>query len=110
MIAQVSGVIAGTIDQCRFSTAQERSAYQVHARGRNDPTIMADHSFAIENRQLKPGIIGTVAGGPDDRLDLSAGKVQSERRGLLDMCGRQAVWRLGPVVKAVRARPLVDEV
>src|SRR6516165_7295022 len=110
VIAQVSGVIAGTIDQCRFSTAQERSAYQIHASGRNDPTIMTDHSFTIENRQLEPGIIGTVAGGPDDCLNLSAGEVQTERRSFLYMGGRQPVGRLGRVVQTVRVRPLVDEV
>src|ERR1700745_1139759 len=110
MIAQVSRVIAGTIDQCRFSTAQKRSAYQIHARGRNDPTIMTNHSFAIEDWQLEPGIVGTVASCPDDCLDLPASEIQAKRGSLLDIGGRRAVWRLGPVVKAVRAHPLVDEV
>ena len=91
MGTQVAGVVASTIDEGGFSTAQELTPDKVHAWRTNDPSVMPDHAFAVENRDFEPRIVRPVAGGPDDRLDLSRGKIEAERRRYLNTRGREAV-------------------
>ena len=93
MRAQVAGVVAGAVDQGGLSAAQELHPHQIHAGRGNDPAVMADHALAVENRQFEPGIVGPIAGGPDDRLDLARGEVHAERRRILDAGRRQAMRR-----------------
>ena len=57
---------------------------------------MTNHPLAIENGKLEPGIVGTIAGGPNDCPDLSIGEIQTKRRGLLN---------LGSAAADVTARP-----
>ena len=88
MIAQVAGIIAGTIDQRRFAAAQERGPHQIHSRERDHSAIVADHTLPIENGLMEPRIVGPVARRPDDRLDFSAREVKAKWRSFLDMSGR----------------------
>jgi len=44
---EVAGVVASTIDEGGFSTAQELTPDEVHARRTNDPSVMPDHAFAV---------------------------------------------------------------
>src|SRR6202161_1469469 len=81
MITDVAGVVASAIDQCGFSATHERDAHQIYALRCHHPAVVTDHALAIENRKLEPGIVGAITGGPNDRPDLSAGEIQSERRG-----------------------------
>ena len=110
MRAQIARVVAGTVDQCGLSAPQELHPHQVHAGRADDAAVMTDHALAVENRQLQPGIIRPIAGGPDDRLDPALDEVHAERGCFLDTGRRQTIRRLHRVVEAVRARPFVDEV
>src|SRR5262249_15222830 len=110
MGTEVTGVVASAIDEGGFSAAQELTADEVHARRTNDPSVMPDHAFAVENGDFEPRIVRPVAGSPDDRLDLARGKIEAERRRFLNARGPEAVWRLSQVVKAVLPRPAVDQV
>ena len=69
---------------------------------------MADHPLAIEDGQLEPCVVGTVADRPDDRLNLTDGEIYHQRRRVLDPGGRQAMRRLDRVAWIVVARPRVD--
>jgi len=54
MGAEVAGIVASTIDQGGFSTAQELRSHEIHARRTNDPAVMAEHAFAVEDRHFEP--------------------------------------------------------
>src|SRR5258708_1898324 len=45
---QLAGVVASTIDEGGFSTAQKPTPDKVHARRTNDPSVMPDHAFAVD--------------------------------------------------------------
>ena len=64
MGAQLAGVVAGSVDQGGFSTAQELRPHQIHAGRGNDAAIVADHSLAVEHRHFKPRVVGPVSAGP----------------------------------------------
>src|ERR1700735_730713 len=110
MSTEVAGVVASAIDQCGFSATHERNAHEIYPLKRNHPAVMTDHSLAIENRKLEPGIVGAIAGRPNDRSDLPVGEIQSKRRAFLDLGRRQSMRRLDHAVKTVRLCPLVDPV
>ena len=88
MGAKVAGVVASSVDQSGFSTAQELRPHQIHARRGNHAPVMADHTLAVENRQFKPGVIGPIAGCPYDRFDLARCEVHAKWRGILNTRGR----------------------
>jgi hypothetical protein len=67
-------VVASTIDQGGFATAQELSSHKIHSWRTNDAAVMTDHALAVENRQLEPGVIGPIADGPDNRFDFAAAR------------------------------------
>jgi hypothetical protein len=50
MSAEITGVVAGTIDQGGFSTAHKLSPHKIHPRRRNDPAVVLESALAIENR------------------------------------------------------------
>src|SRR5439155_2608630 len=68
---EVLGVGAGAVDEARLPTAQEGRADQVHARGVDDTAVVAQETFAIENRHVEPRVVRAVAGRPDDGPDLA---------------------------------------
>src|SRR5262249_45885158 len=71
MIAEIVRVIAGAVDQSRLAAAQKLHPHQVHARMRGDPAIVSDLALAVENREVKPGIVRAISARPDDRRDLA---------------------------------------
>src|SRR5262245_50907658 len=71
---------------------------------------MAHHALAVEDRHVEPCVVGTITGGPDDRLDLAGCNVQSEWRGVLDPGGRQSMRRLNLAIKAVITGPRINGV
>src|SRR5215471_7433084 len=110
MGAQVTGVVASTIDQGGFSTAHELSPHKIHPRRRNDPSVVLEPSLAIENRHFKPRVVGSVARGPNNCFDLARRQIHSEWRRRLHTGRRQAMWRVGSGIEAVSLRPFVDSV
>ena len=108
MCAKVTGIVASAIDQRGFSAAHKLRTHQVHAWRRNNAAIMPDPAFAVENGNFKPGVIGAIAGGPDDRCELGSLQIHAERRRRLNSVGdrRGRPARCG--VEAVLMRPFVD--
>ena len=105
-----SRVVAGTVDEARLASTQERRADQVHPGRVDDTTVVADHALAVEDVHVEPGVVGAEAGRPDDGLDRPAGEIQAERRRLGHDRRREPVRRRYRVVHAVGRRPLVDGV
>ena len=46
----------------------------------DDASVVADHSLAVEDVDIQPGVPWAEARRPDDGLDLSAAEVHAERR------------------------------
>jgi hypothetical protein len=84
MGGQLAGVVAGTIDEGGFSTAHELTPHKIHAWRTNDPSIMADHAFAVENRDFEPRVVGPEARSPNDRFDLTDDKIPAKGRRFLN--------------------------
>jgi len=78
--AQLAGIVAGAIDQRRLPAPQELLAHQVHARRINDPAFMPDAALAIEDGDVEPGVIGSIAGRPDDGPDLATPELERQQR------------------------------
>ena len=110
MGAEVAGVVASTIDQGGFSTAHELSPHKIHPRRCNDPSVMLEPAFAVENRHFKPGVVGSVARCSNNCFDLTRSQIHSEWWRRLNSGWRQAMWRAGCGIEAVLLRPLVDSV
>jgi hypothetical protein len=68
MGAEFAGVIARAVDQGGFRTTSKLGPYQIHSRRGDNAAIVADHSFAVENRHFEPAVVRPVAGRPDDRF------------------------------------------
>src|SRR4029077_2824529 len=110
MRAQVASIVAGAVDQCGLPAPQELHPYEVYAGRADDAAIMLDQAFAVENVQLQPGVIRSIATGPDDRLDPVLDEVHTERGRLLNTGRRGTVGRFRRAVETIRASPSVDEV
>src|SRR5215510_1253677 len=70
---------------------------------------MRDVAFAVEHRQLQPGIIWPIAGSPYDGPDPALDEVHAERGCVLDAGRRQPIGRRHRAVETVRARPFIEE-
>src|SRR5262249_14722511 len=103
-------VLARTVDETRLTAAQERRADQIHTGRLDHAAVVADQAFAVEDRDLQPGGGGPEARRPDDRPDLAAGQIQTQRGRLRNRSRFEAVRRRRAVVQTVGARPLVDRV
>src|ERR1700751_4111077 len=110
MGAEIAGVVASAIDQSGFSTAHELSPHEVHPRRRDDPSVVLKPALAIENRRFKPGVVWSVARGPDNCFDLPRRQIHSEWRRRLHTGWRQAMWRADCGIQAVFLRPFVDSI
>jgi hypothetical protein len=62
MGGEIAGVGGGAVEKRRFAAAQERQADHVHAGRGDDPAVVADPALAVEDRDLKPRVVGPVAG------------------------------------------------
>ena len=67
MVAEIARIVAGAVDQRRLAAAQKLHPHEVHAWMLGNPAIVTDLALAIENRHIEPGIVRTIAGGPNDR-------------------------------------------
>ena len=76
MAAEVASVVSGTVDETRFAPAKKGHAHQIQARGYGDAAVVPDPAPVIEDWDVEPGVVGVIAGGPDDRLDRPASEVQ----------------------------------
>ena len=108
MVAEITRVVAGAVDQGRLAAAQKLHPHQVHARMLGNPAVVTDLALAIENRHLKPGIVRAVAGGPNDRPYLSGAEIDAEGRRGLDLGGGKAVRRIDLTIEAILGRPFVE--
>ena len=50
MRAQLAGVVAGTVDQRRFTPPQELCPHKINTGGRNDSPVVADQPLTVEYR------------------------------------------------------------
>ena len=64
MRAQIASVVTSAIDQRGLAAPQELHPHEVDAGRADDAAVMRDVALAVENWQLQPGIIRSVAGGP----------------------------------------------
>ena len=108
--AQVASVIGCAVDEGRLPAPQKRQAHEVHAGGLDDAAIVTDMALAVDYRHVKPGIVGTEAGCPEDGRDPGAGDVDSELRRSFDFRRLDAMRWLHLAVESVRGRPFVDPV
>ena len=81
MVGQLGGVRGGAVDEAGLAAAQERHADQVQTRRGRDTAVVDDPALAVEHRDVQPGQLRPVAGGPDDRRDPArpAGRAPAER-------------------------------
>jgi hypothetical protein len=100
MVGQLASVVAGPIDESGFSTAHELTPHKIHAGRTNDPSVMPDHAFAVENRDFEPRVVGPVARSPNDRFDLTDNEIQAAdgktliilfSLGQVNSCGRSGI-------------------
>ncbi len=55
MLAEIARVVAGTVEEDGFATAEEWHAYQIHAgRIDDDAAVVTDLALAIEDRHIEP--------------------------------------------------------
>src|SRR5262245_22501574 len=76
VLRQHARVAADAIYECRPARSLEPHPHRVDARERRDAALMTQLTLRIEQRNPQPGIVATVACGPDDGLD--AGRFQVE--------------------------------
>jgi len=72
MRRDLAHVVLGAVDEARLAPAQERQAEHVEPRRVDDATIVAQVSPAVEDRDVEPGVVRPVSGGPDDRAQLAS--------------------------------------
>src|SRR5262245_15369063 len=109
MRAQVASIVTGAVDQRGFAAPQELHPHEVDAGRTDNAAVVRDVALTIENRQLQPGIVWSVTGGPNDRLDAALNEVHAERGRLLDAGRRQTIRRADRSIETVRVRPFVDQ-
>src|SRR5262245_8247330 len=109
MRAQIASIVTSAVDQPGLAEPQKLHPHEVDAGRTDDAAVVRDVALAVENRQLQPGIIWSVAGGPDDRLDAALDEVHAERWRLLHASRRQTIRRVDRSIEAVRVRPFVDQ-
>src|ERR1044072_7080008 len=107
VITEVVCVGAGAVDQRRLATTQELQTHHIHARRRYHAAVVAYAALAVENVDVKPGVVRPVAGCPDDASDTGTYEFQLKRRLRFDLGGWQATRRLHLAVKTIVGRPLV---
>jgi hypothetical protein len=78
--AEVTRIVASTVDETRPQESKDEHTNQVHAGRRDDTTVVAETAPVVEDGHVKPRIVRAVSSGPDDRPELTALEVKSERR------------------------------
>ena len=67
MICDESCVVFSTMNKARFAATQEWQANDVQARRLDDAAVVLQHAFAIQHRNVQPGVVGSKTGGPENR-------------------------------------------
>ena len=80
---KVTRVVGGAVDEAGFASAEDRKSDDIEARGVDDTSIVTKTTFPVEDRNVKPVIVGTETSGPYNRTDLAAGEIELETR----LCG-----------------------
>lgn len=109
--AQLADVVAGAVDEARLAPPQEVETDAVEAGGVvDDPAVVFDLPFAVENVDVEPGVVGAVAGSPEHCCDAGAPQVEGEQRIVVDDGAREALHGTDFVLDSVLVDPLIDHV
>ena len=83
LVCDVARVILDEAEKCRPARVLPGETEEVEAGYVGDTPPVSDLSVGVEDWQLDPGVIGPVAGRPDDRVDLEFGAVGERDRSAL---------------------------
>jgi hypothetical protein len=111
VISEVGGVVVGSVDEARPATAEEWHPEQVHAWGGvHYSAVVADASGTVEDVEVDPGVVGSVAAGPDDRCGLASAEIEGEGRRCGGAGGIEPPRRVDEVVETGGGGPGVEGV
>ena len=85
VVCEMGGVRPYPVDQRRVAAAQEWQAERIEAR-RDHAFAMGETALAVEDRRMKPAVVGPEARRPDHGPELPPGQILGQPRRVLPFC------------------------
>lgn len=107
MTNYIAGILFRATNEARLATTQHRETERIKAWGVDDTSVVPEEAFFVDNRNVKPAVVGTESRRPHHGANFSFSKIDQQGRGCRYASRLETLGSLD-IIAAAHDGPLVE--